>query len=67
MERLIQTKIFLLLVSQKEIISLTFENFMDSCFVKDEKVMHDVSPIYCKDERKKAVRDMVILDFEIMD
>jgi hypothetical protein len=54
-------------LQKEKIVSLTFENFMDSCFVKDEMVMHDVSSVKCKDDSKKAIRDMLILDFELMD
>lgn len=54
-------------LEKEKIISLTFDNFLDSCYVKDEKVMHDVSSIECKDDNEIAIRDMLILDFELID
>jgi len=54
-------------LDKKEIVSLTFNNFMDSCFVKDELVMHDVSSVKCEDGSQTAMRDMLILDYELME
>lgn len=54
-------------LEKEEIQSLTFNNFLDSCYVKDEKVMHSVTGIECINENESAIRDMLILDFELLD
>jgi hypothetical protein len=54
-------------LEQEEIISLTLNDFLDSCYVKDEKVMHSVTGIECINENELAVRDMLILDFKLLD
>jgi hypothetical protein len=54
-------------LKKEKIVSLTFNNFMDSCYVKDEMVMHDVSSVECEDESQIAIRDMLILDYELIE
>ena len=54
-------------LDQEKIVSLTLNNFLDTCYVKDEKVMHSVSSIECETDNEIAIRDMLILDFELME
>lgn len=54
-------------LTKEKIISLTLHHFLDSCYVKDQQVMHDVTSIECQDNNEIAIRDMLILDFEVMD
>ena len=54
-------------LEKKIITSLILNSFMDSCFVKDVMVMHDVSSVECIDYSKIAKRDMLILDYELID
>lgn len=54
-------------LDKEKIISITLNNFLDSCYIKDEKVMHSVSSIECKNINEIAMRDMLILDFELME
>jgi len=53
-------------LKKEKLLEATFKNFLDSCYVKDDMVMHDVTPIECINQNKKGVRDMLILDFEII-
>lgn len=53
-------------LNKEKVTSLTLNNFLDSCYVKDEKVMHSVSSIECDNSEEIAIRDMLILDFELI-
>lgn len=54
-------------LEKEKLASLTFNNIMDSCYFNDEKVMHDVSTIECKNSSKTANRDMLILAYKKYD
>ncbi|MFV1985488.1 MAG: 2OG-Fe dioxygenase family protein, partial [Thiohalomonadales bacterium] len=42
---------------------ITFDEFLDTCFVDDKRVMHSVSPLKSTDNMN-GYRDMLIIDFE---
>ncbi len=48
---------------KKTLDQITFDQFLDSCFVDDKRVMHSVSPLK-SDKNKDGFRDMLIIDFE---
>ena len=54
-------------LNKNKINSLTLNSFMDSCYIKDEMVMHDVSTVTCIDNTCIGIRDMLVLDYELME
>ena len=48
---------------KKTLDQITFNNFLDSCFVYDKRVMHSVTPLK-SDQNKDGFRDRLIIDFE---
>ena len=53
-------------LNKENIASISLEDFLDSCYVKDEMVMHNVSPVTCIDKEEIGTRDMLILDYKII-
>ncbi len=53
------------IINKEKIISFTFNNFMDSCYIEGEMVMHDVPPIQCISFGKSAILNMPILNCEL--
>jgi len=51
-------------LAEKNIASLTLNFFLDSIYVNDQKVKHDVTSIHLQNKKESGFRDMLIIDFE---
>ena len=48
---------------KESLFNTTLTAPLDSIVVNDEKVMHDVSEVYCADNRCTGYRDMLVIDY----